>query len=79
MPARNATPAPVNDPTFPPKKAAEYLGCSTRTLRKLELTRTPLPSTGKLRPGFGYLLSTLNAYRESLQDPRSRTAKVRAS
>lgn len=79
MPPRKELAAPVVDPTFTQKAAALYLGTSARTLRRLKLARVPIPGTGKTRPGFGYKLSTLNAYRDALEDPRSRTAKVRAS
>jgi hypothetical protein len=74
-----APPAPVYDPTLTQKQAAAYLGCSTRQIRRMNLKRTAIPSTGQKRPSFGYLLSTLNAYRDSLEDPSSRAAKVRAS
>lgn len=67
------------DPTLPQKRAAEYLGVSARTLRALNLERTPVPGTGTKRPGFGYKLSTLNAYRESLAAPQSRKPRLRAS
>lgn len=67
------------DPTLPQKRAAEYLGISPRTLRDLNLERTPVPGTGTKRPAFGYKLSTLNAYRASLADPRSRKPKLRAA
>lgn len=49
----------ADDPIFPPKKAAEYLGRATRTLRKLPLQRDPLPGTGL---EWGYRRSTLNRY-----------------
>jgi hypothetical protein len=78
MPTRKQA-APAYDPTLPPKAAADYLGRSTRTLRRLHLARTPLPGTGTKRPGYGYKLSTLNAYRDSLEDPKSRAPKVRSA
>jgi hypothetical protein len=77
MPARSAS-APF-DPTLPPTKAAAYLGCSTRQLRRMKLKRTPIPSRGSKRPAFGYLLSTLNACRDALENPRSRVPRERAS
>lgn len=80
MTARARTAEPETfDPTLPQKAAAAYLGCSTRTLRRLTLERTPIPSTGRQRAAFGYRLSTLNKYRDSLADPASRGAKVKAS
>lgn len=66
----------VYDPMFPRKKAAEYLGRSGKTLDRLNLVRHPLPGIGRV-PEMGYRLSTLNAYLASLEDPRSRTKKVR--
>jgi hypothetical protein len=77
---RAGQPAPESfDPTLPQKQAAAYLGCSTRQLRRLTLERTPIPSTGTKRLAFGYRLSTLNRYRDSLSDPASRSSKVKAS
>lgn len=65
----------VHDPIYPPKKAAEYLGCSTRTLRRLNVERHPMPGTGVSR--FGYRLSALNAYLAQLADVRSRKPRTR--
>lgn len=62
------------DPIYPPKKAAEYLGRSTRTLRRLNIARHPMPGTGV---SFGYRLSALNAYLDQLASPKARAAKVR--
>ena len=62
------------DPIYPPKDAAKYLGCSTRTLRRLSVTRHPMPGTGNR---FGYRLSALNAYLAQLASPSARAPKVR--
>jgi hypothetical protein len=66
----------VFDPVLSRKKAAEYLGRSAKTLDRLELARVPMAGTGRTVE-MGYRLSTLNAYQASLEDPRSRTKKVR--
>lgn len=65
------------DPMLSRKKAAEYLGRCSKTLDRLQLKRSPMPGTGVV-PEMGYRLSTLNAYLASLENPRSRTKKVRA-
>lgn len=53
----------ANDPIMTPQQAAEYLGRSARTLRKLPLRRDPLPGTGA---EWGYRRSTLNRYLHEL-------------
>lgn len=58
----------VNDPCLSPKKAAEYLGISPRTLRSLHLDRTPMPGTGGERVTWGYRRSTLNQHLSDLKD-----------
>jgi hypothetical protein len=65
------------DPIYPPSKAAEYLGVSTRTLRRLSVTKHPMPGTGRSR--VGYRLSALNEYLARIADPKSRTPRVRQS
>jgi hypothetical protein len=66
----------VYNPILSRKKAAEYLGRSGKTLDRLELKRSPMPGTSRTVE-MGYRLSTLNAYLASLEDPASRTKKVR--
>lgn len=62
------------DPIYPPKKAAEYLGVSTRTLRRLTVARHPMPGTGRRH---GYRLSALNAYLARIADPKARSPRAR--
>lgn len=64
------------DPIYTPKKAAEYLSITTRTLRKLAIDRHPMPGTGSR---FGYRLSALNSYLARIADPQSRAPRVRQS
>lgn len=66
----------VYDPMFAPKKAAEYLGISPRSLRRLNIDRHPMPGTGDSR--HGYRLSALNTYLASLANARSRRPRVRS-
>jgi hypothetical protein len=67
---------PRYDPVLPLIESARYLGFRgkdpVKSLRRLNLERTPIPGTGKLRPKFGHKLSVLNAHRDSLSDPKSR-------
>jgi hypothetical protein len=72
------------DPVYLPDKAAEYCGCSAKTLERLHVPRHPVPSTGRERLRWGYRLSDLNALldllRKSVDDPRARaTVAKRAS
>jgi hypothetical protein len=64
------------DPVYTQKKAAEYLGITPRTLRKLNIDRQPMPGTGNR---FGYRLSALNRYLARIADPKSRAPKLRIS
>lgn len=67
---------PRFDPVLPLKDSAEYLGFRghdpVKSLRRLNLERTPLPGTGLVRPRFGHRLSVLNAHLASIADPKSR-------
>lgn len=69
------------DPILPPSEAALYLGFRgqdpTRSLRRLNLARSPMPGTGTSR--FGYRLSVLNAHLAALGDPRSRKPRLRVA
>lgn len=71
----------VDDPILPPLDAARYLGFRgedpARSLRRLNLERSPMPGTGETR--FGYRRSVLNQYLASLADTRSRKPKVRSA
>lgn len=71
------------DPVLPLRESANYLGFRgkdpVKSLRRLNLERTPIPGTGRQRPKFGHKLSTLNAYRDSLSDPKARTHLKAAS
>lgn len=70
-----------HDPILPPREAATYLGFRgaqpTRSLLRLKLDRHPMPGVGTTR--YGYRLSTLNRYLESLANPQSRKPRVRQS
>lgn len=55
----------VDDPILAPKDAARYLGRATRTLRKLDLERSPMPGTGL---EWGYRRSVLNRHLNSLAE-----------
>jgi hypothetical protein len=65
------------DPVLPLRESAEYLGFRgkdpVKSLRRLNLARTPIAGTGRVRPRFGHRLSVLNAHLESLGDPKSRS------
>lgn len=73
----------VDDPMLPLKEAGEYIGCRgsdpAKTLRRLNIELDPMPGTGNKRPRVGCRRSKLNAYLESLKDPKSRTPKVRST
>jgi hypothetical protein len=71
---------PVFDPVLSIEASAKYLGdISTRTLRRLNLARAPIPGTGQKRARYGYRLSVLEAYLARLENPKARTPLVRAS
>lgn len=75
------TPLFVDDPILPPLDAARYLGFRgddpARSLRRLNLERSPMPGTGTTR--YGYRRSVLNRYLAELADPHSRRPKVRTA
>lgn len=71
--------SPDFDPTMPMSEAAAYLGCSTKTLYRMQLQREPIPGTGKQRQRFGIRLSVLNACREHLKNPQSRVLSRRSA
>jgi hypothetical protein len=81
-PAGTVTDNPRFDPVLPLIESARYLGFRgkdpVKSLRRLNLERTPIPGTGRRRPKFGHKLSVLNAHRDSLSDPKSR-AHLRAA
>lgn len=68
------------DPILPPDEAAEYLGFrgkhKTRSLRRLNLERAPMPGRGRTTR-YGHRLSVLNAYLDALADPQSRKPSLR--
>jgi hypothetical protein len=64
------------DPILPPAKAAEYCGCSIKTLERFEIERHPIPTTGAERSRWGYRLSVLNAFLATLADPKARKPLV---
>jgi hypothetical protein len=70
----------VFDPVLPLKESAEYLGYRgkdpVKSLRRLDLERTPIAGTGRARPRFGHRLSVLNAHIASLTNPASRIRKA---
>ena len=70
------TDVPGYDPVLPLRESAEYVGFRgkdpVKSLRRLNLERTPIPGTGKMRQRFGHRLSVLNSYLESLRNPQSR-------
>ena len=53
------------DPILSPREAAKYLGIGLTTLWKLHLPQVRR-GIGVGRPRKGYLLSVLNAYKETL-------------
>lgn len=65
------------DPVLPPEKAGEYCGCSAKTLERMNVARHPIPQTGKSRQRWGYRLSTLNAFLDTLNNVDSRKSLVR--
>lgn len=70
----------IYDPILPQDESAEYLGFrgkyKTRSLRRLNLERAPMPGRGQTTR-YGYRLSVLNAYLASLADPNSRKPPLR--
>lgn len=68
------------DPVLPLKEAAEYLGFRgkypTRSLRRLNLERTPIAGVGDQR--MGVRLSVLNAYLARRQSLASRAPVLRS-
>jgi hypothetical protein len=64
------------DPVLPLKESANYLGFRgkdpVKSLRRLNLARTPIPGTGKRRPRMGHRLSVLNAHLDAIGNPKSR-------
>lgn len=68
--------SPHYDPVLLQREAAEYLGFRgsdpTRSLKRLDIERTPIPGTGRVRLKFGYRLSVLNQYLQAAADPKSR-------
>lgn len=65
------------DPVLPPEKAGEYCGCSAKTLERMNVARHPIPQTGITRQRWGYRLSTLNTFLESIANVDSRRPVVR--